>query len=143
MNIDGFEAILRSVKKTSIKEIAIESKLTKIKIVRKDEEIKGGKNDSLIKKSPTAEMLSKEEKSYFLDIPSPQIGFFNRYNPKTRKQYFKLRDVVKKGDIVGTIVSMHIHHNIISEVDGKITEFLVEQDQPVEYDQPLIRLTDS
>ncbi len=141
MNIKGFEAILKSVRKTNIKEIEIKSKLTKIKIVRKDEEIRKSESGLLNKKTPSTEVVAKEEKSSFNDIRSPQIGFFNRYDPKTKKQYFKLRDVVKKGDILATIVSMHIHHNVISEFDGKITEFLVEQDQPVEYDQPLIRLS--
>ncbi len=140
MKTEGLEIILQSIKKTTIKEVEIKSKLTQVKIVRKDEEINNlsGKH---IPPHLNQQIKPVENKNNSFDICSPQIGFFNRYNPKTKKQYFKLRDIVKKGDIVGTVVSMHIHNEIISNFDGKITEILVEQDQPVEYNQPVIRLT--
>ncbi len=143
MKIEGFEAIIKSIKKTSIKEVEVKSKLTQFKIIRKDDEILSQQKAHTLPTSSQVKSPGKEikvDKDEKLDILSPQIGFFSRYHPKTKKQYVKLRDVVKKGDVVGNVISMHIHHQVISQIDGKISEFLVEEKQPVEYEQPLIRL---
>lgn len=74
------------------------------------------------------------------DIRSTHIGFFSRFSPKSKKQFFKLRDVVKEGDVVAIVRAMHVDQEIIADKSGKIVEFLVEEGQPVEYGQPLFRL---
>ena len=144
MEIKQLEIIYKNIKNKAINEIAIEYKNSKIKIIK-------GENSSLnnepevITENIVTDNISKtssispeiEEK---VDILSKDIGFFSRYNPKTKKQFVKLRDYVEKGEAVGNIKSMHIDHIVIAEKSGKITDFLVEEGQPVEYHQPLIRL---
>lgn len=74
------------------------------------------------------------------DIRSTHIGFFSRFSPKSKKQFIKLRDVLKEGDVVGIVRAMHVDQEILADKGGKIVEILVEEGQPVEYGQPLIRL---
>jgi biotin carboxyl carrier protein len=74
------------------------------------------------------------------DICSKNIGFFSRFNPKSKKQYIKLRDVIKVGDVLGVVRAMHVDQEIVADKTGKVTHFLVEEGQPVEYGQPLVRL---
>ncbi|HPU62826.1 MAG TPA: acetyl-CoA carboxylase, biotin carboxyl carrier protein, partial [Mobilitalea sp.] len=46
-------------------------------------------------------------------------------------------DKVKKGQIVCIIEAMKLMNEIESDVDGEIVECLVENEQMVEYGQPL------
>lgn len=74
------------------------------------------------------------------ELRSKWIGFFTRLNPKSGEGYIKLRDIVKKGDIVGHVSVLGVLQDIKSEVNGKVKEVLVEEGQPIEYGQPVMRL---
>lgn len=74
------------------------------------------------------------------ELKSKWIGFFTRLNTKTGDNYIKLRDIVKKGDIVGHVSVLGVLQDLKSEVNGKVKEVLVEEGQPIEYGQPVMRL---
>lgn len=78
-----------------------------------------------------------EDNSKFIEVKSPMIGTFYR-RPSPDKDPFKdVGDNIKEGDIVCVIEAMKLFNEIESEVSGKIVKFLVEDNTPVEYDQPL------
>ena len=86
--------------------------------------------------APEAESTS-EDNSKFIEVKSPMIGTFYR-RPSPDKDPFKdVGDSIKEGDIVCVIEAMKLFNEIESEVSGKIVKFLVEDNSPVEYDQPL------
>ena len=86
--------------------------------------------------APEAEAKS-EDNSKFIEVKSPMIGTFYR-RPSPDKDPFKdVGDSIKEGDIVCVIEAMKLFNEIESEVSGKIVKFLVEDNSPVEYDQPL------
>lgn len=149
MDVDKLKMVYQILKKSLVDEIIVEASNFRLRIKKsafeKQEEAPSKKPPAVIDKSPSATSPSKVEKDSkgkHLDILSNQIGFFSRFNKKTKKQYVKLRDVVKKGDVIGNITSMHIDYEVFANNEGKIVEFLVEEGQPVEYHQPLVRLAD-
>ena len=78
-----------------------------------------------------------EDNSKFVEVKSPMIGTFYR-RPSPDKDPFKdVGDNIKDGDVVCVIEAMKLFNEIESEVSGKIVKFLVEDNSPVEYDQPL------
>lgn len=78
-----------------------------------------------------------DDTSNFIEVKSPMIGTFYR-RPSPDKDPFKdVGDSIKEGDIVCVIEAMKLFNEIESEVSGKIVKFLVEDNSPVEYDQPL------
>ena len=80
---------------------------------------------------------ASEDNSKFIEVKSPMIGTFYR-RPSPDKDPFKdVGDSIKEGDIVCVIEAMKLFNEIESEVSGKIVKFLVEDNSPVEYDQPL------
>ena len=86
--------------------------------------------------SPEAEPAS-EDNSKFIEVKSPMIGTFYR-RPSPDKDPFKdVGDSIKEGEIVCVIEAMKLFNEIESEFSGKIVKFLVEDNSPVEYDQPL------
>ena len=78
-----------------------------------------------------------DDTSNLIEVKSPMIGTFYR-RPSPDKDPFKdVGDNIKEGDIVCVIEAMKLFNEIESEVSGKIVKFLVEDNSPVEYDQPL------
>lgn len=71
------------------------------------------------------------------DIKSPMIGtFYRSSNPET-PPFISVGDKVTKGQIVCIIEAMKLFNEIESEVSGTVVKVMVENAQPVEYDQVL------
>ena len=51
--------------------------------------------------------------------------------------FIKLGDDIKAGDTVCIIEAMKMFNRIEADFGGKVVEILVENGQPVEYDEPL------
>ena len=72
-----------------------------------------------------------------VEIRSPMIGTFYRSASPDKPPYVKVGDSVGKGDVVCIVEAMKLFNDIESEVSGKIVKVLVEDAQPIEYDQVL------
>jgi len=68
------------------------------------------------------------EKSNAEYIRSEDVGIFY-----AAKQPIKPGDEVKKGQVIGTIESMGISHNVAAQVSGRIITQKVRSKEPVEY----------
>jgi acetyl-CoA carboxylase biotin carboxyl carrier protein len=73
-------------------------------------------------------------------IRSPMVGTFYRAPAPEKPPYVQVGDTVQKGQVVCIIEAMKLFNEIQSEVSGKIVRILVENAQPVEYDQPLFEV---
>jgi len=70
-------------------------------------------------------------------IKSPMIGTFYRSAGPDKDVFVKVGDKVEKGQVVCIIEAMKLFNEIESEVSGTILKVLVDNANPVEYDQPL------
>jgi acetyl-CoA carboxylase biotin carboxyl carrier protein len=70
-------------------------------------------------------------------IKSPMVGTFYRAASPTAKAFVEIGSTVKVGDTLCVIEAMKMFNQIEAETSGTITAILVENGQPVEYDQPL------
>lgn len=82
---------------------------------------------------------SKEDEKIFI-VESPILGIFYSSSSPNEKPYVKVGSTVKKGDILCIIEAMKMMNEITCEVDGQITEILVSNESPVEYNQPLFKV---
>lgn len=78
-----------------------------------------------------------KEESKYLEIKSPMIGTFYRASNPDAAPFASVGDVISKGQTVCIIEAMKLFNEIESEVSGRIVKVLVDNAQPVEYDQPL------
>ena len=78
-----------------------------------------------------------DDNSNLIEIKSPMIGTFYRRPSPDKDVFAEVGDVIKTGDTVCVIEAMKLFNEIESEVQGKIVKVLVEDNSPVEYDQPL------
>ena len=84
----------------------------------------------------SAESTDSTEGNY-LEVKSPMVGTFYRSQSPDKPAYVKVGDTIDVGSPVCIIEAMKLFNEIESEVAGKIVKVLVEDAQPVEYDQVL------
>lgn len=73
-------------------------------------------------------------------IRSPMVGTFYRRPSPDKEPYVKVGDTIQPGQVVCIIEAMKLFNEIQSEISGRILRILVEDAQPVEYDQPLFEV---
>ena len=71
---------------------------------------------------------------------SPMVGTFYRAPSPNSPPFIQLGQEVKKGDVLCIIESMKMMNRIESDRDGKIISILVENSDPVEFNQPLLTI---
>ncbi len=73
-------------------------------------------------------------------IKSPMVGTFYRSPSPSSPAYVEIGKHVKAGDVVCIVEAMKMMNQIEADQAGVIEAFLVEDGEPVEFDQPLIRI---
>jgi len=77
------------------------------------------------------------DESKLVAVKSPMVGTFYRSSSPDKPPFVKVGDTIGNGDVVCIIEAMKLFNEIESEVSGTIVKVLVEDAQPVEYDQVL------
>ena len=70
-------------------------------------------------------------------VRAPMVGTFYRSGSPGASAFIEVGQSVKKGDTLCIIEAMKLMNEIESDADGVIKAILIENGQPVEFDQPL------
>lgn len=73
-------------------------------------------------------------------ISSPMVGTFYTAPSEGEAPYVRVGDSVKKGQTVGIVEAMKLMNEIESDADGVVEAVLADNEQMVEYGQPLVRI---
>ncbi|WP_337880493.1 acetyl-CoA carboxylase biotin carboxyl carrier protein [Rheinheimera sp.] len=68
---------------------------------------------------------------------SPMVGTFYRAASPTAKSFVEVGQSVKVGDTLCIVEAMKMMNQIQADKAGTVTQILVENGEPVEFDQPL------
>ena len=71
---------------------------------------------------------------------SPMVGTFYRKSSPSSPSFVEVGQTVKKSDTLCIVEAMKMMNHIEAETSGVIESILVEDGQPVEYDQPLFTI---
>lgn len=91
------------------------------------------------KSSQPAEPQQVEETGVTI-VRSPMVGTFYVAPAPDVEPYAVRGKEVKSGDVLCIIEAMKLMNEIKTEVSGRVVDILVENGQPVEFDQPLFKL---
>ena len=72
-----------------------------------------------------------------IEIKAPIVGTFYAASSPESAPFVTVGDSVQKGDVLCIIEAMKLMNEIESEVSGVIKQILVDNAQPVQYDEPL------
>src|SRR5690554_5564939 len=91
---------------------------------------------------PAAEPAPEAEATYQGHVlSSPMVGTFYRSPAPGSKPFVEVGQRVKKGETVCIVEAMKMMNQIEADKDGVIEAILVEDGEPVEFDQPLLTIS--
>lgn len=70
-------------------------------------------------------------------VKSPLVGTYYAASSPESVPFVKVGDKVSKGQVLGIVEAMKLMNEIESEFDGTVKEILVENEQMVEFGQPM------
>jgi len=96
-----------------------------------------------IKIEQKVDSVDSSSSSIFDEILSPMPGTFYAAPSPEADAFIKKGAQVKKGDTLCIIEAMKIMNEIEAEHSGVISEILIKNGEPVEYNQPLFKINPS
>jgi len=155
MDIKEIQNLIKFVSKSGVEEVKIEREDFKITIKTKKntpqqivvEELPNKINipsqgvvpvsQEITQEKNSNNEASKTEDTNHLIIKSPIIGTFYRKPSPDKPSFVEVGQNIVEGDVLCVIEAMKLFNEIESEVSGKIIKILVDDQNPVEFDQPL------
>ena len=141
---------LRKVKK--LIEILEESGLSEIEITEGDDKVRITKSsrekkelnvvhtsdgaEAKVITNPT-EKIKPRNNNNFHEVKAPMIGTFYQSSEPDAKAFVKVGDPISEGDTLCIIEAMKMMNKIESDISGIVERVLVQNGDPVEFDQVL------
>ncbi len=157
MDIKKIENLMKLMRKYKVNEVSIEDKEDgdKIHLVTMPEgmmttgayhyqpqmmpammESMGGGDVEVSASTPAAGKAGTLKANQYM-VRSPFVGTYYAAPSPEAEPFAKVGQKVKKGDALCIVEAMKLMNEIEAERDGTIVEILVNNGQPVEYDQPI------
>lgn len=159
MNLNEIKQLIKIFERSKIGELEIVEDNHKIKMRRNNQpapassRTNGGSTTYLVPQMPgmqtpgeavkTAEANAEKEtesNNNYYEIRAPMVGTFYRAPAPDADPYVENGDAVTTGQTLCIIEAMKLMNEIQSEVNGKIVKVMVENAQPVEYNQVLFQV---
>tara|TARA_B110000444_G_scaffold238417_1_gene252005 strand:+ start:17616 stop:18083 length:468 start_codon:yes stop_codon:yes gene_type:complete len=149
MDIKEIQNLIKFVAKSGAYEVEIEKKDFKITIKTSNSTLDNSfkvetQNTRLAPNDQNIEGISnkndnetEDENEKYIVIKSPIIGTFYRRAGPDKPLFLEVGSEIKKGETMCVIEAMKLFNEIESEMNCKIIKILVEDETPVEFDQPL------
>ncbi len=147
MDIRKVKKLIELLEESGLSEIEITEGDDKVRISKQTSRSKTNKDTSVnISNETNVETedindLSPTHKNNFHEIKAPMIGTFYQAPEPTVEAFVKVGDPVSEGDTLCIIEAMKMMNKIDSDVDGIIERILVQNGDPVEYDQVLFLIS--
>uniref|UniRef100_A0A1A9Z1D7 Biotin carboxyl carrier protein of acetyl-CoA carboxylase n=1 Tax=Glossina pallidipes TaxID=7398 RepID=A0A1A9Z1D7_GLOPL len=150
MDIRKIKKLITLIEKSNISEIKLREGDTLLKICREFSNINDNTKHNHFKSNQDKEELfynktnlhiqkQSIEKNLHL-IRSPMVGVFYRAPGPTENPFVEIGQKIQVGDTICIIEAMKMMNQIQSDCSGIVRSILLEDGQPVEFDEPLITL---
>lgn len=161
MDFNEIKRLVKLVESSKIDELEIQDKDFQIRVTKKQigsySQVPSGSIPSLPQQSlpqiphyvqqeaPVHEVKgiespSDKESQNLIEICSPMVGTFYRAPAPDAAPYIEEGDQINPGKILCIVEAMKLMNEIEAEISGKVVKILVENGQPVEYNQVLFNI---
>jgi len=144
---------IRKVKK--LIELLEESGLSEIEITEGDDKVRISKQTTVAKSSSDSAAIYANDtnedqqsvtavslpKNGFHEVKAPMIGTYYQASEPNAEAFVKVGDPVSEGDTLCIIEAMKMMNKIECDVDGIVERILVQNGDPVEYDEVLFLIS--
>ena len=151
MKIKEIQDIINFIKKSDLDDVSIETENYKIRVKKnngnytttelpKEVKVSTRQSQQEVKK---VDEKKESTSSNNLIIKSPMIGTFYRSPNPESDPFVSEGDTIKVGQTICIVEAMKLFNDIESEVSGKVIKILVDDNSPIEFDQPLFEVEPS
>lgn len=154
MDLKQIHDLIKIINKSNIGEISIEDKDGKVTIKQKEEPVvtvaaapqqvynvaPAAAPASVVASAPqpaAASAPAAPKADNLITIKSPMIGTFYRRPSPDKPNFAEIGTEIVAGKTICIIEAMKLFNEIEAEISGTVVKILVEDNSPVEYDQPL------
>lgn len=140
LKLEILKEIIQIMKDEDISEVCIQQNDLKIKVKRLPDQMSLATQGAAMM-APQQEVARSEDISDGLVIiPAPMVGTFYRAPSPDAKPYINVGDEIEAGEVICVIEAMKLMNEITADVNGEVVGIMVEDGQPVEYDQPMFQV---
>jgi len=149
-NLEQLRELIAILDRTDISELTLEAGDLRLNIRKRDRDatpvpVVGAIAETL---SPAPAVVEVEAASKpgavsapkLAEVVSPMVGTFYRAPAPDEPPFIEVGDTVRKGQTVCIVEAMKLMNQIEAEVTGRVVEILVQNAQPIEYGQVLMRV---
>lgn len=151
LNLNELRELLATLNQTDITELTLKSgdfELTLRKGERSEAQVVApAAQSSGTTRLPTEPVVPTSEptpataaEKKWVEILSPMVGTFYRSPNPDEPSFVEVGDPIRRGQTVCIIEAMKLMNELEAEMNGQVIEILVENGEPVEYGQPLMRI---
>ena len=140
--------IILIMKEDDLNEICIEQKDIKIQVRRTpDQPVISTQGMAMLAASEqnlaSSADSDMDEPGDVAVIRAPMVGTFFRAPSPEAEPFVSIGDQIEADQVICVIDAMKLMNEITADMSGEIVEILVDDGQPVEYDQPIFRIKPS
>jgi acetyl-CoA carboxylase biotin carboxyl carrier protein len=148
MDIRKVKKLIELLEESDIAEIEIKEGEESVRISRNSTSVPPPmiyQNPAALVPAPAPATPAKEAEaaapvSNVNDVHSPMVGTFYRSPSPSSPPFVEVGTHVKVGDVVCVVEAMKMMNQIEADHAGVVEAILIQDGEPVEYDQPLIRI---
>ncbi|MGX0433625.1 acetyl-CoA carboxylase biotin carboxyl carrier protein [Staphylococcus hominis] len=145
MDIKKIEEVIKLVKSNDVKKFKYKDNKNEIELDFTEQSNNQNNSTPVIQSEGNSQDKSISENNPSNDssktITSPMVGtFFLQDSKELTDPIIQVGDNIKSGDIIGYVEAMKVMNEVTSDVDGEITDIVVEHGTNVEYDQVLVKV---
>lgn len=142
MEFNQLKELIREVSKSKLTKFQFSDEKINISIEKK-EELVVAERQGAVKRAEEFLPIESEEEGEDLSlntVSAPLVGtFYNAPSPES-EPFVRVGDRVSKGQVLGIVEAMKLMNEITSDYDGLVEKIFVENEDVVEYGQPLFAI---
>ena len=145
MDLRKIKKLIEMLQESDLNEIEVKEGEESVRINRKKEIVNNStqfisqnKTDNLSQDQTLEE--DNSDLVNLIDVKSPMVGTFYRSPAPDKPPFVEVGQKIKVGDTLCIVEAMKMMNQVKSEFNGTIKHILVENAQPVEFDEVIITL---
>ncbi|MBE0485343.1 acetyl-CoA carboxylase biotin carboxyl carrier protein [Marinobacter sp.] len=150
MDIRKIKKLIELLEESDVEELEIHEGDDSVRISRRREQTAGAGHYVSHYSAPAPQAPAPVAEAAPADVPaapaainghavkSPMVGTFYRSPSPSASAFIEVGQKVNAGDVICIVEAMKMMNQIEADKAGTVTEILVENGQPVEFDQPLV-----
>lgn len=144
MDLDNIITLINTVSKSQLSSFTLEEGDMKLSLeANRQVSFAGGNtlvDTKVVSDNVNSAIDQIREISVGKEVKSPLVGTFYAAKSEGEEPFVKAGDKVKKGQVIGIIEAMKLMNEVECDYDGVVEKVLVDNEEMVEYGQPLVSI---